>query len=204
MASVASVASNATIIFDTNPSIQGSVVLGPSGTYNGSSPTPIRLTDPLSYPSTESPPFGASGSLSVNGTVHIAGGGTLVYTSITLSNNSTLIFDNPTTVYVTGNIAFGQSGEIKPNSGLPVDLKIRMTGGPGSYFGGNNANNVTVTGQIYAPGADFIAKNTGTIHGTALFRTMSATNNLNLYYDYSQKSVVYGLSNVYLGVLLVK
>ena len=202
LSSGASIASNASINFDNNPSVQGSIVLGPDGSYSGSSPTPTRLTDPLSYPSTEAPPFPAAGSLNVNGTVHITGG-TLVYTSINFSNNSMLIFDNPTTLYVTGNVSFSQSGEIKPASGLPVDLKIRMTGGPGSYFGGNNSNNVTVTGQIYAPGVDFIAKNTGTIYGTALFDTMSATNNLNLYYDYSQKSVVYDVSKSYLGGLLV-
>ena len=204
IASGASIASNATIEFNNNPSIQGSIVLGPDGSYNGTSPTPIKVPQMLSYPSTESPPFPASGSLNVNGTVHITGGGTLVYTSINLSNNSALIFDNPTTVYVTGNVNFSQSGSIKPSSGLPVDLKIRMTGGANAYFGGNNSNNVDVTAQIYAPDVDFIAKNTGTIQGTALFRTMTATNNLNLYYDYSQKSVVYGLSNTYLGVMLVQ
>lgn len=204
IASGASIASNASISFNNNPSIQGQIILGPDGSYNGTSPTPIHVPQMLSFPSTESPPSAASGSLSVNGTVHITGGGTLVYTSINLSNNSTLIFDNPTTVYVTGDISFSQSGAIKPSSGLPVDLKIRMTGGASSYFGGNNSNNVDVTGQIYAPDTDFIVKNTGTVSGTALFRTMSATNTLNLYYDYSQKSVVSGLSNTYRGVMMVK
>jgi Flp pilus assembly protein TadG len=204
MASGASIASNGKIKFNNNPSIQGSVIIGPAGQYTGTTPTPIQLTDAMSFPSTESPPWAATGSLNINGTVHITGGGTVVYSSITLSNNGLLIFDNPTTVYVTGNVTFAQSGEIKPSSGLPVDLKIRMTGGATSYFGGSNSNNVTVTGQIYAPDVDFIAKNTGTVFGTALFRTMSATNNLNLYYDYSQQSVVHGLSNIYRGVLLVK
>jgi len=142
--------------------------------------------------------------LNVNGTVHITGGGTLVYKSINLSNGSTLIFDNPTTVYVTGNIDFNQNGEIKPSSGLPVDLKIRMTGGASSYVGGSNSNNVDLTAQIYAPATDLDVKNTGSVRGTALFRKMDAKNTLNLYYDISQKSVVSGLNNIYRGVALVK
>ncbi|MBC8106640.1 MAG: hypothetical protein H7Z14_08630 [Anaerolineae bacterium] len=199
----ASIASNAAIDFNNNPSINGSVILGPSGTFSGSSP-PTKLAQDLSYPATESPPFAATGSLSVNGTVHITGGGTKVYTSISLSNNSMLIFDSPTTVYVTGSITYAQGGEIKPLSNLPVDLKIRMTGGAGSTLGGNNANNMVLTAQVYAPATDFIAKNNGELRGTGLFRTMSATNTLSLYYDISQKSVVYGLSNNYLGVMVVQ
>src|SRR5207249_2713665 len=49
--------SNAAISFIQNPTITGSVVLGPSGSYNQPTPTPIALTSPLSYPSTESPPY---------------------------------------------------------------------------------------------------------------------------------------------------
>jgi Flp pilus assembly protein TadG len=195
LTSGASIASNASITFNNNPSINGSVLLGPSGTFSGSSPAPIRLSEDLSYPATENPPFAATGSLTVNGTVHITGGGTKVYTSINLSNNSTLIFDSPTTVYVMTNINFAQSGEIKPSTNLPVDLKIRVIGGPTSVIGGTNANNVTITGQVYAPNSDFIAHNNGELRGTGLYRTMFATNALNLYYDITQKSVVYGLNN---------
>jgi hypothetical protein len=192
----ASIASNGSIAFSKPASINGSVLLGPDGTYNGTSPTPTMLAEDLSYPPTESPPSIASGSLVVNGNPqHVQGGGTLVYSSIVLSNNSTLIFDNPTTVYVTGDITFSQSGVIAPASGRPSDLKIRMIGSPKSVVGGSSANNVDITGQIYAPSTDFVAKNNGILHGTALFRSMSATNQLSLYYDVTSPSVVAGVGS---------
>jgi Flp pilus assembly protein TadG len=204
LSSAASIASNAAISFQQAPSVSGAVVLGPNGTYSGSSPTPTKLTTDLGYPATENPPFAATGSLSVNGTVHITGGGTKVYTSISISNNSTLIFDSPTTVYVMTNVNFAQSGEIKPASDLPVDLKIRVIGGPTSQIGGNNSNNVVITAQIYAPDTDFNIHNNGELRGTGLFRTLHADNNLSLYYDVTQQSVVYGLGNNTFGVTMVQ
>jgi len=200
----ASIASNGSIKFGQPPSILGSVLIGPDGKYNQASPSPKRLAEDLDYPDTETPPVVAGGNLNVNGVVHISGGGTLAYSSITIENNSTLIFDNPTTVYVMNDIAFKQSGEIKPASGLPKDLKIRIVGSGSSTMGGKNSNNVSVTAQIYAPNTDFIANNNGELRGTALFRSISATNTLSLYYDITNKSVVSGLDNAHDGVVSVE
>src|SRR5205823_9893200 len=132
----------------------------------------------LYFPATENPPFVATGSLSVSGIVHITGGATLVYTSIVIGNNSALIFDQPTTVYVMSDISFSQNGSIAPASAHPSDLKIRVIGSPTSVVGGNGANNVIITGEIYAPDSDFIAHNNGELRGTALFRSMTAANQL--------------------------
>ena len=178
-----------TISFGRNPSVSGDILLGPSGSYSGTSPTPVRLTQDLSFPATENPPFIATGSLSVSGTVHITGGGTLVYTSIVIGNNSNLIFDQPTTVYVLSDITFSQSGTIASASGKPADLRIRVIGSPTSVVGGAGANNVTVTAQIYAPNSDFRVQNNGEIRGTALFRSMSAANGLSLYYDITSPGI---------------
>jgi hypothetical protein len=192
LTSGASIASNGTVGFGNNGNINGSVLLGPSGTYTGTSPKPVTLSSTLAFPATESAPFAASGSLSVNGTLHVSSGGTLVYTSINISNNSTLIFDNPTTVYVINDILFSQNGEIKPASGLPADLRIRVIGSATSIVGGPNANNIEITAQIYAPNTDFAVHNNGDVRGTALFRSMFAANQLSLWYDISNASVVYG------------
>jgi Flp pilus assembly protein TadG len=200
----ASIASNGSVSFDQNPMISGAVILGPDGRYNQSSPSPTRLTEDLSFPNTESPPGIAVGSLNVNGTMHITGGGTLVYTSISLQNGANLIFDQPTTVYVMNGISFEQSGQIAPASGLPKDLRIRIIGSASSMVGGNNSNNVTITGQIYAPNTDFLANNNAELRGTALFRTITAQNTLSLFYDITEKSVVNGLTRATSGIVNVE
>jgi Flp pilus assembly protein TadG len=182
--------SNGAITFVQNASINGSVTLGPSGTYNQPTPVPLHSTTPLSYPATENPPFVSSGNLAVSGTTHVSGGGTKVYTNITFSNNATLIFDSPTTVYVTGNIDAAQATTIKPSSGVPKDLMIRMTGGPTNYFGGTSGNNLVITAMVYAPDVDFISKNNADLFGSMLFRKIDVQNNLNAYYDTDSGSVV--------------
>jgi hypothetical protein len=188
-------ASNGAITFNMNPSINGGIVLGPSGSYNQASPTPMVSTSALSYPATESPPTSSSGNLSVSGTVHITGGGTVVYTNINFSNNSTLIFDSPTKVYVTGSVNAANGSTIKPASGVPKDLKIRMTGGSGAEFGGSGANNLTVTGMVYAPDVDFSSKNNADLYGSMLFKSIDVQNNLNVYYDLDSGSVVAGVGS---------
>jgi hypothetical protein len=137
-----------------------------------------------------------SGDLNVSGTVHVGGGGTKVYNNINFSNNASLIFDQPTTVYVTGSVYGAQTSIIKPASNIPADLKIRMTGGPTSVFGGNNANNIVVTALIYAPDTDLSSKNGATLYGSVIFRTIAVKNNLYTYYDTDSGSVVAGLGTV--------
>src|SRR5439155_4601945 len=131
--------------------------------------TPIHSSTALSYPSTEAPPLPSAGDLNVNGIMHVSGGTTLVYTNINFSNNSSLIFDAPTTLYVTGSVTAAQVSVIKPASNVPGDLKIRMSGCPSSVFGGINANNLTAVAQIYAPDTDFLTKNNADIYGSRIF-----------------------------------
>jgi Flp pilus assembly protein TadG len=198
-------ASNGTIDFGNNQSISGTVELGPSGSYTGASPNETFLATALSYPATENPPVATSGTLSVSGTLHVTGGGTLCYSSISFSNNATLIFDNPTTVYVTGNITSGSGPTIKPSSGVPADLKLRLTGGPSATAFSSSSNNVTIIGMVYAPAVDLQVKNDCTIYGSVLFRSITAKNNLIAYYDTVSGSVVSGVgSTASSGVQMVK
>ncbi len=184
--------SNGTVSFNNNLTISGGVILGPNGTLKSSATTPMISATPLSYPSTENPPYVSSGNLKVTGTLHISGGGTLVYTDINFANNAQLIFDAPTTLYVTGSVNAAQGSIIKPASDIPGDLKIRMTGGASSVFGGPGANNISVTALVYAPATDFSSLNNATLYGSMLFRTIYAQNNLNAYYDVASGSVISG------------
>jgi hypothetical protein len=183
----ASIASNGAIKFVQNPIIQGTVILGPSGSYSGTTPTPVHSSDDLSYPATENPPSPSSGKLTISSS-QILPGGTYVYDSISLANNSNLVFSGPTTLYVLGDIVFNNSGSIAPISGKPTDLQIRMVGS--GVIGGSKANNVTITADIYGPSASFISKNSGEIRGSALLGMMDGGNNLSLYYDTVGGSVV--------------
>jgi Flp pilus assembly protein TadG len=196
--------SNGSIDFGNNQSISGSVILGPSGSYTGSSPAPVVQSTALSYPATESPPIITSGNLNVSGTVHVSGGGTKCYTNITFANNATLIFDSPTTVYVTGNITSGQGPTIKPASNVPSDLRIRMSGGPAATAFSSTTDNVTITALVYAPAVTFAAKNNCTLYGSMLFRSIDVKNNMNAYYDTASGSVVAGLGVTGNGVQMVK
>src|SRR5207237_663714 len=86
-------------------------------------------------------------------------------------------------------IIFSQSGKIAPASGKPADLRIRVIDSPTSVVGGAGANNVTITAQIYAPNSDFRVQNNSELRGTALFRSMTASNGLSLYYDITSPGI---------------
>ena len=178
-------ASNGDIALSNNSTFQGQLILGPNSNYSGNGVTPseIVLTQPMSFPATENPPSTPTTGLTVDGTQTVHGGGTKVYTYITLNNASTLIFDAPTTVYVTGNIVVNTNAAIESSSMVPSDLKIRMTGGPTAVFGGDTSNNITVVGEVYAPDVDFLAKNNADLRGTFIFRTITVKNGLNVAYD---------------------
>jgi hypothetical protein len=151
-------------------------------------PTETILSQAMSFPPTENPPATPTTGLLVNGTQTVPGGGTKVYTSITLNNGSTLIFDPGTTVYVTGNLVVNTNAAIEPASMIPGDLKIRMTGGPTASFGGDGSNNITVIGEVYAPAVDFLAKNNADLRGTFIFRTITVKNGLDVAYDINSTS----------------
>lgn len=171
-----------------NNEVAGLVVLGPGATSNLSLPSsPMQLPDPIPGPVPDfsgapaSNPGGVSQNLSVPGDLTLPGG-TYYFTSITMGNNSSLRFSGPATVYVSGNVNFSQSGEIVAYNSVPANLQIKQRGA-GTIFGGDNANNVTVTASIDAPQTDLIANNCPGLHGRGTFKTITVKNNAEFYYD---------------------
>lgn len=171
-----------------NNEVVGQMVLGPSGSHNLDLDTPATtLTDPIPSPTIDfsgapaSNPGGTPQNLSVSGTVSLPAG-TYHFTSVTLGNNANLTFLGPATVYVNGNVTFSQNGSITAYSSIPGNLRIRQRG-VGSVFGGSGANSVDIIADIEAPESDFSAKNSATLKGRGIFKTISAKNNLDLYYD---------------------
>jgi uncharacterized membrane protein len=170
-------ASNDDISGKNNNSI-GGAVLGPSGTNDIAAGFTVHLSSALSY---AQPSFSTTGSaMNVSGTT-VKAGGTYYISDLAIANNAELKFSGPATLYISGDVNFAQSGTITAYNGIPANLVIYQKG-TGS-FGGSNANNVDVTADIYAPGVDFSCKNGATFRGRAIFGTIYAKNNLELYYD---------------------
>lgn len=171
-----------------NNEVVGSVVLGPGGTHNLDLDSPaVVLTEPIPEPTIDfstapaSNPNGMPKNLTVNGTLLLPGG-TYSFTSITLKNNAKLSFTGPANLYVDGNVTFENRGTITAYAGIPANLKIRQRGA-GSEFGTSSANSVNVTADLDAPDSQFSAKNSAVLKGRAIFKSINAKNNLEVYYD---------------------
>lgn len=173
--------------------VVGQVVLGPDGSHNLDLTSGATvLDDPIPAPTIDfsgapaSNPSGTPQNLNVAGTVNLPAG-TYYFTSVTLGNNAQLSFLGPATVYVDGNVTFSQNGSISGYGNLPANLRIRQRGA-GSVFGSSSANNVTLVADIEAPQSDFSAKNSAVLMGRGFFKSISAKNNLELYYDQTLQS----------------
>lgn len=190
-----SVASNGAITAKNNELV-GSVVLGPAATHNLDGPTETFLDGPIPSPALDfsaAPavnPGGAGKNLVVNGNVTLPAG-TYAFDSILIRNNGSLRFAGPATLLISGDVLFDQNGEIRAYGNLPANLQIRQRG-PGTQFGGENANSVEVTAEIEAPAVDFDAKNSGVLRGRATFRSINAKNNAEFYYDTTLTAVIAG------------
>ncbi len=196
------IGSNATITGKNNTT-WGQVILGPGGSFvTGQNLTqdadPIYLsvdlpTDPPDFGAAPSSnPNGVSKTLSVSGTVTLAAG-TYAFTSITLGNNASLQFAGPATLYINGSVTFSQNGEVRAYGDLPTNLTIYQKG-VGSTFGGSNANDVLLIASVDAPETDFFAKNNAELRGNGRFKTITAKNNLDLFYDESLAATLAGYS----------
>ena len=171
-------ASNGAIDAGMNEAVQG-VVLGPSGTsnlttVNAATVLPSNISFPLPTGGTATTDFTISGTMSVPG-------GTYYANDLTMNNNSVLNFTGVTTLYLSGNVKFQGDATITAYNSIPGNLKIYHTG-TGS-FGSATANNDTIIADIYAPGVDFAVKNNAILYGRFIFKTITAKNNLDFYYD---------------------
>ncbi len=181
----ATVGSNGVLSVGNNADINGSVFIGPSGSYAGN-PPPQRLTSAIPTPAlptmTGGPnPGGVSAALSVSGTVTLPGG-TYVLTSLTMSKNATLKFSGAAVIKLNGALATGNNATIESYSKLPSNLAIYQSG---SYDFGDDANGVTITAVITAPGNRLNFKNNFTLRGNGTFGTIDVKNNAEFYFDES-------------------
>ena len=132
-------------------------------TWNGEK----NVTEPFAAP--ESPawsPASNPGGISQNDTVGSSttlAGGTYYFTALTI--NATLQFSGPATLYVNGDIDL--NGAIKPTSLKPAELTIYQIGS--HTFGDSKSNNMDIVAVIIAPDSDFVAKNSMSLRGSAIW-----------------------------------
>jgi len=171
-------ASNAAITAGMNEALDG-VVLGPSGTSNlTTANAPIVLSSAIAYPL----PTGGTTTMdfTISGTQYVSGG-TYYANDLTINNGGVLAFSGAATVYLSGNVKFMGDATIMAYNSVPGNLKIYHTG-TGS-FGSATANNDVITADVYCPGVDFVVKNNAVLTGRFIFKTITAKNNLDFYYD---------------------
>ncbi len=183
----AAIGSNGAIDGKNNGVLNGTVILGPSATVTGFSITGStttrttaisKPTDPNWSPSTN--PGGISQNYTVNSNTTLLGG-TYWFTSLTV--NANLYFSGPATLYVNGNIVV--NGALQPNSLIPSDLTIYQLG-TGRSFGDSSSNSMDIVAVVSAPGTAFVAKNNFSFRGSAMFDSIEAKNNADMYYDEAQ------------------
>jgi len=116
-------------------------------------------------------------------------GGTYYINDVTINSGGILQFSGAAVVYLSGNVNFDGGATIRAYNSIPGNLKIYHTG-TGS-FGSSNANGVTITADIYAPGVDFAVKNNSVLNGRFIFKTIYAKNNLDFYFDTALSPLYY-------------
>jgi Flp pilus assembly protein TadG len=180
----AKVLSNGVFESMNNTTIDGNIVIGPAGSVTGATVptgTTTRQASPLAVPpdpawAPGSNPLNLPATYTVNAPTTLPGG-TYWFTSLTV--NRDLSFSGPATVYVNGDIAVGNDS-ITAHNLLPSNLKIYQLGTGREFVAHNDFDFV---GQVFAPGSDFTAKNTLSLRGTALFKTIDAKNNATIFLD---------------------
>ena len=177
-------ASNGAISAHNHVELDGDVTIGPSGSVSGvtidgkTSKKTTAITAPATPPAgTGSNPLGLPSTYTVSVPTTLPGG-TYRFTSLTV--NANLSFSGPASVYVDGNIAVDNSTAITAFESRPSNLKIYQTG-TGRTFIANNDFEITAT--VVAPGSDFTAKNKLFFYGSALFRSIDAKNNTEIFID---------------------
>lgn len=171
-----------------NNEIVGAVVLGKDATTNMSLSSPATtLTTDIPVPTVDfsgAPainPNGLAKNLQVNSTLTLPGG-SYHFTSIDCKNNADLHFSGPATVYIDGNVNFSQNNGVFAYNNIPSNLRILIRGA-GTYFGGTNANNITLVADITAPQTIFQVNNDASLYGAAVFSIIDVRNNAEFFYD---------------------
>ena len=103
--------------------------------------------------------------------------------ALTTGNNAILAIDNGAsiTIYTDGTVTFDNNSVINNNSLDPSKFIIysAYTGNDGVHF----SNNGSVYGAIYAPQTDVDVENNGAFFGAVVGETIDFANNVKLHYD---------------------
>lgn len=177
---VGALGSNGEIEVGQNSTVRSGIKLGPRAQFGRSGWNVTRLSSPMSFPAIEAPPVASSGVLNVptNKTLTLPGGA-YSYSSVRLGNNATLSFSGTTTLYVSGDITFGNNGRLIANEDKPANLRVRVSGSGDIELG----NGARVIAELYAPAAGFEAGNNAHIRGSLVARELELGNNAELFYD---------------------
>jgi hypothetical protein len=178
------VGSNGTVDGGNNGTIKGNVFVGPSGSLSGFSVTGQQVTQALSQPTMPAWSLGANpGALpadyTVSGNVTLPAG-TYTFTSLTISNG-TVTFTGPATISVNGPIVV--NANLYAYNLRPANLRLYQYGN--NQFGDSGSNTMDVVADIWAPTSDFVMKNNGKFRGRCYFKSFTAKNNGQVYYDES-------------------
>lgn len=215
-----SIGSNGTssgiISLSNNSVVNGNASTGVNGTVSLSNGSQVTGTTTHSNNITLSPVVVPSAltSLASGGSLSISNGGTQTlnsgdyqYTSISMSNDSTLTVNGTVRLYLTANSALSANNNVTINvsNGANVtiysdgvfsaanDVTINNQGNIPSnfviystYTGSNGvslANSGAFYGVVYAPNTDISIGNNGQVFGALIGKTIWFSNNDNIHYD---------------------
>jgi hypothetical protein len=180
------VGSNGAITSGNNDTIQGDVLVGPSGSISGFVYSGKKITQPGGITTPTMPawspgtnPGSIPSSYTVSGSTTLPHG-TYWFTSLTITG--ALTFDGPSTVYVNGNVDL--EGDLIAYNSVPSNLAVFQYGASstfGSTAGG--ANNTNIIADILAPTVAMTEKNNLYYYGRGFFASIDTKNNADFYYD---------------------
>lgn len=191
----ASLSSNGSIDAKKNATVFGDLLLGPGASATGftnSGGTQVGLSAAIATPADPvwapvSNPNGISQNYTTSSSTTTLPGGTYWFTALTI--NGPLKFSGAATVYINGSVVIDD--DLTAYQSIPANLKVYQLG-TGRTFGDSKSNNIDIIADIVAPKSDFSVKNNLEFRGTAIFGTITAKNNADLYYDISEGAAVGG------------
>jgi len=178
-------ASNRRLRIGNRSNVHGVTAVGPTGSARlGNnvviSGGQVRLSSNMTYPSTERPTTGSTGSIGLANNQDLTlGAGVYNYSQITTGNNCTITFTGRATVYLTGPLRMGNNCEVYSQNNDPETLDIRVVGAGSLHFG----NSPDIFAKVYAPHSRFVAGNNALVAGSIVADRIDFGNSPDLYYD---------------------
>ena len=178
------ISSNSTIEAHNHVELDGNVVIGPAGSVSGVTVEGKTTKKPTAIAAPPSPaagtgtnPLGLPADYTVS-TATVLPAGTYRFTALAV--NANLSFSGVAVVHVNGDISIDNKTSITAYQGRPSNLKIYQTGANRSFYANNDFE---ITACIIAPNSNFVANNKLTFYGTAVFQSIEAKNNADVFVD---------------------